>query len=128
MRLFRLPPTEALLRIALAFAFIYPALDAYNDPTSWLGYIPAFTISAFHVVSIPLKLSNVVLLHLFGLVEIILAVWVLFGRRVRTPALIMSIILFVIVLTNLDHSNFSVVFRDVSIAFAGLALFTLRRP
>lgn len=119
---FHLSPTEALLRIGLAFAFLYPPIDALIDPTSWLGYFPGFITTLFHLVSVPLKLSDVVLLHGFGLIEVVLAVWVLFGRRVRIPALIMALMLFAIVGFNLDPSNFSVLFRDVSIAFAALAL------
>lgn len=128
MRLLRLPPAEALLRISVAFAFLYPPVDALFDPVSWLGYFPSFVTNAFHLVSIPLKLSDVVLLHGFGVLEIVLAVWVLFGRRVRTPALVMAFILFVIVGFNLDPANFSVLFRDVSIAFAALALAFLPAP
>jgi uncharacterized membrane protein YphA (DoxX/SURF4 family) len=128
MRLFRLPPSEALLRIGLAFAFLYPAIDALFDPASWLGYFPPFVTGAFHLISVPLKLSDVVLLHGFGLLEVVLALWVLLGRRVRMPALIMALILFAIVGLNLDPSNFSVLFRDVSIAFAALALAVRRSP
>jgi uncharacterized membrane protein YphA (DoxX/SURF4 family) len=122
MRLLRVSPSEGLLRIAVAFAFLYPPIDALFDPTSWLGYFPGIVTQAFHVISIPLKLSDLVLLHGFGILEVALAVWVLFGRRVRIPALLMAFILFVIVGFNLDASNFSVLFRDVSIAFAALAL------
>ncbi len=122
MRLFRLSPSEALLRIAVAFAFLYPPIDALFDPASWLGYFPSFITNLFHTIAIPLKLSDVVLLHGFGLLEVALAVWVLAGKRVRIPALIMAVMLFAIVGFNLDPSNFSVLFRDVSIALAALAL------
>jgi uncharacterized membrane protein YphA (DoxX/SURF4 family) len=122
MRLFRLSSPEALLRIAVAFAFLYPPIDALFEPAAWLGYFPSFITNAFHTIAIPLKLSDVVLLHGFGLLEVALAVWVLVGRRIRIPALIMAALLFVIVGFNLDPSNFSVLFRDVSIAFAALAL------
>jgi uncharacterized membrane protein YphA (DoxX/SURF4 family) len=122
MRLLRLSPSEALLRIAVAFAFIYPPIDALFDPASWLGYFPSFITNAFHTIAIPLKLSDVVLLHGFGLLEVALAVWILAGKRVRIPALIMAVLLLIIVGFNLDPSNFSVLFRDVSIALAALAL------
>ena len=127
MRFPRVHPSEALLRVGLAFSFVYPAIDAYFDPASRLGYFPHYVISAFHVIAIPLKLSDVLLLHGFGLLEILLALWVLFGKRIQVPALIMAILLGVIVLTNLDPSNFSVVFRDVSIAFSALALALINR-
>jgi uncharacterized membrane protein YphA (DoxX/SURF4 family) len=122
MRILRVSPSEGLLRLAVAFAFLYPAIDAWFDPASWLGYFPGIVTQAFHIVSIPLKLSDLVLLHGFGLLEIVLALWVIFGKRVRIPALLMALILFVIVGFNLDPANFSVLFRDVSIALACLAL------
>lgn len=125
MRLLRVAPSEALLRIALAIAFLYPALAAIFDEASWLGYFPGFATDLFHLISVPLKLSDTVLLHSFGLLEVVLAVWVLFGKRVRTPALIMAFLLFLIVVLNLGQ--FSVLFRDLSIMFAALAL-ALRRP
>lgn len=129
MRLMRLSPSEALLRIGLAFSFLYPAIDAFFDPTTWLGYFPTFATDLFHLVAIPMKWSDVVLLHSFGVFEIVLAAWVLFGRRVRIPSLVMAVMLFAIVGFNLDASNFSVLFRDVSIAFAALALaLTRTRP
>lgn len=123
----RLSPSEALLRIAVAFAFLYAPIDAFFEPTTWLGYFPSFVVNLFHVISIPLKWSDVLLLHGFGVLEIVLALWVLFGKRVRMPAIIMALLLFAIVGFNLDPSNFSVLFRDVSIAFAALAL-ALRKP
>ena len=125
MRLLRVSASEGLLRVALAFAFLYPAIDAFFDPTSWLGYFPQFVTATFHTIAVPLKWSDVVLLHSFGLLEVVLALWVLFGRRIRVPATVMALMLFAIVGFNLDPSNFSVLFRDVSIAFAALALVSL---
>jgi uncharacterized membrane protein YphA (DoxX/SURF4 family) len=122
MGVLRVSAPEACLRIALAFAFLYPAIDAFIDPTSWLGYFPAFATAAFHTISIPLKWSDLVLLHAFGLLEIALALWVLIGRRAKLPAALMAFILLIIVALNLNASDFSVLFRDVSIAFAALAL------
>ncbi len=122
MHLFRVTPSEGLLRLGLAFAFLYPAIDAIFEPSSWLGYLPGIVTQAFHLVSIPLNLSDLVLLHSFGMLEVILAFWVTLARNVRIPAIMMAGILFVIVGFNLDPANFSVVFRDVSIALAALAL------
>jgi hypothetical protein len=127
MGLLRVPPPEALLRVAVAFAFLYPAIDALFDPTSWLGYFPPAVTGLFHLVSVPLKLSDTVLLHGFGLIEIALALWVLWAQNARVPALIMAAMLFAIVGFNLDPANFSVLFRDVSIAFSAVALALLPR-
>lgn len=123
MRLPRVSSSEWLLRIAVAFAFAYPAIDEIFDPASWLGYFPHFILATYDaLIGVPLKLSEVVLLHTFGLFEVALALWVLIGTRVRIPAVIMALVLFAIVGFNLDPSNFSVLFRDVSIALAALAL------
>lgn len=126
MWLLRVSPSEAMLRLALAFSFIYPAIAAVLDEPSWLGYFPGFATNLFHVISVPLKLSDTVLLHGFGLLEVALAVWVLFGRRVRIPAIIMGVILLVIVLTNLGQ--FAVLFRDVALVFVAVALALRRAP
>ena len=114
---------ELLLRIGVSFAFLYPAIDAIFNPTVWIGYFPHFVTSLYdQVIGIPFKLSDVALLHMFGLVEVALAVWLLAGRRVRVPALVMAFFLFLIVLVNLSWTNFLVLFGDISIALAALAL------
>ena len=61
MRLFSLPKTELLLRVAIAFSFIYPPLSALSDPDSWTGYFPPFLLDIAGT-------SDVLLLHGFGIV------------------------------------------------------------
>lgn len=112
----RVPLPQLLLRLAIAFSFAYPAIAAYFDPDAWIGYFPAF---------IP---SSILLLHVFGAVEIVIALWIVFGRRVVIPCVAAAIILLAIVAFNLNQ--FDILFRDVSIALAALALafVQLRRP
>lgn len=31
-----------LLRVGVAFAFLYPAITSWFEPYTWLGYVPAF--------------------------------------------------------------------------------------
>lgn len=100
------------LRVGAAVAFLYPPLAALNDPTSWEGYFPAFVRA--------LPVDTLYLLHGFGLIEVILALWVLSGWRIRVPAALMTIILAAIVI--LDFRDIAVLFRDVSIACLTLAL------
>lgn len=102
---------DLVLRIGLAFAFLYPPINAIFDPITWIGYLPSFVL-AFG--------SDIVLLHLFGAFEIVLALWILSGKRIAMPSFIAAGILVVIVLLNL--SSFDVVFRDLSIAAIALAL------
>lgn len=100
-----------LLRAGLAFAFLYPAVNALFDPYSWLGYFPAF----MHGI-----VPDAVLLHSFGAVEVILALWIVSGKHIFIPSAIATLMLLAIVLFNLQ--NFQVVFRDVSIAAMAAAL------
>lgn len=102
------PLPNLLLRAAVAFSFAYPPVAAVIDPDSWLGYFPAF---------IP---SSLVALHVFGALEIALALWILFGKRIFIPCMLAALILLAIVAFNI--SQFDILFRDVSIALAAVAL------
>jgi len=102
-----------LLRAALAFSFLYPPIAAWFDPFTWLGYIPHFATALW-------PFGNIVLLHSFGVLEIILALWVLSGRKIFIPSVLMGFILLFIVVTNTDQ--FDVLFRDLTIAGVAFAL------
>ena len=99
------------LRIGLAFAFLYPPLNALSDPYAWIGYFPPFTRG---------YVPDEALLHAFGVVEVAIALWLLSGWRIFWPSAIAATMLIGIVAFNI--SNFQVVFRDFSIAAIALAL------
>ncbi|MDB5225172.1 MAG: hypothetical protein JWL87_124 [Candidatus Adlerbacteria bacterium] len=101
-----------LLRVGVAFAFLYPALNALGNPDSWIGYFPPFLLNS----GIPSEL----LLHGFGALEVGIAVWLLMGRNLFWPAMAATVILVSIVLFNL--AQFEILFRDLAIAAASLAL------
>jgi uncharacterized membrane protein YphA (DoxX/SURF4 family) len=101
-----------VLRIGLAFAFLYPPYAALLDPQSWFGYFPRFIRE--------LPINSLVLLHGFGVIEVLLALWILSGCRIRLPAALAGLILLAIVFFN--SGTFDVVFRDLSIAAIALAL------
>ncbi|MGE5541055.1 MAG: hypothetical protein ACM3TU_02095 [Bacillota bacterium] len=113
MQLPRLSLSELLLRAALTLSFLFPPIDALFDPYSWVGYFP----TALSDLVAPHQL---ILLHTFGILEIALALWLLFSRRARIPALIMAVILLAIVAAN--TAQLSVLFRDVALALVALAL------
>ena len=100
------------LRIGVAFAFLYPPFAAIGDPVSWFAYFPAFIRN--------LPLPQDVILHGFSLVEVVIAVWILSGKRILIPSAAATLILLAIVACNLP--NFDVVFRDLSIACMSFAL------
>jgi uncharacterized membrane protein YphA (DoxX/SURF4 family) len=106
------------LRIGAAFAFLYPPFSAFfGDPYTWFGYFPAFLQG---------YVPDMVLLHLFGVVEIIIGLWILSGYKIFIPALGATAMLLGIVAFN--FSQFDVLFRDLSIAALTFALALMHMP
>jgi hypothetical protein len=108
---------DLLLRLGVAFAFLFPPVNAFIDPYSWVGYFPTVIRDIG---------PEMLLLHLFGIIEVAIGLWILSGKRIFYPSVAAVVILALIVLTNLG--DFQVLFRDVSVAFAALALAVLNRP
>ncbi len=106
--------TSLLLRAGVAFAFIYPAVAAYLDPISWIGYFPAF------IRDLAGTGNELVLLHTFGLSELAIAAWLLFGKRHLVPSALAALYLGAIVVLNAGQMD--VVFRDISILLMALAV------
>jgi len=104
--------TSLLLRLGVALAFLYPPISALMDSNAWIGYFPPFIAS--------LPIDELVLLHAFGVVEVIIALWILSGRKIFVPSILATAALLAIVVFNLGQ--FDVLFRDVSITFMTLAL------
>jgi len=105
-----------LLRIGIAFAFIYPAVAAFLDPTSWVGFMPDFILDVFgDNENIPLSI--------FGITEIFIAIWILTAKKVFVPCIIASVYLLAIVLFNL--ALLDIVFRDISILTMTMSLLLL---
>lgn len=101
-----------LLRIGVAFAFIYTAVAAYFNPLAWIGYFPVFLLDLFP--------NEILLLSLFGLSEIIIALWILSGKRIFIPSLLASLYLFLIVALN--WAVLDVIFRDIPILLMAITL------
>ena len=110
--------SDLFLRIALAFAFLYPAYGFWMNPNDWLGYIPAFVRNV--------GFSQDVLIMLIAGVHIIIALWILSGWRIFLPSLIAAVFLGSVVYFN--QNQLDVLFRDISLGLAALALaFSNRR-
>ncbi|HEY4502439.1 MAG TPA: hypothetical protein VJH21_01245 [Candidatus Paceibacterota bacterium] len=105
--------TLFLLRIGVALAFIYPAVAAFFDPFSWIGFFPSFLRDLFSG-------HETLLLHTFGITEVVIGLWILIGKKIFIPSLFASVYLALIVLLNL--SLLDIVFRDISIFAMALAL------
>lgn len=104
-----------LLKLGIAFAFLYPALLSFVDPSSWVGYVPVW-IDSF--------LPREIFLLIFSPIEILVALGVLFWDK-PLPSIIAGIMLVSIVVFN--YSELSTVFRDLSIALMAFALAFLHR-
>jgi hypothetical protein len=104
-----------ILRISLAFAFAFPAINAIFDSGSWVGYFPSF-LSGYA--------DPLIMLHAFGAFELALALWVLSGWKVQIPAAIMALMLLAIVMFNL--AQFQILFRDFAILGEALALMVMQ--
>ncbi len=102
---------EWILRASVAFAFAFPAIDAFWNPDSWFGYFPHF-LRGF--------VPDMVLLHSFGTLELAIAVWILSGRSIFWPSALASVMLVAIVV--FDNYQFEILFRDLAIAGAAAAL------
>lgn len=108
---------QLLLRIAIAGAFLYPAVAALMVPAAWLGYFPHFIIGI---------IPDAMLIIGWSLLEAVLALWILSGKNIFVPSLVAAILLFAIVVLNL--SLIDIVFRDVALALVALYLaLTARR-
>ncbi len=110
---------DLLLRIGVAFAFFYPPVSAFFDPYAWVGYFPPF------VNSLP-GIDSLMLLHIFGAIEIILGFWILFGKRIAYPSLIAAFMLAAIVVLNFNQMD--VLFRDIPILLMCVALYLNHAP
>lgn len=102
---------QILLRISIASVFLYAALAATLQPQNWLFYIPQF---AKNMVPAPLLLGG------FSLYQVVLSLWLLSGKKTLYAALLASLTLIGIIAVNL--SVMDIVFRDLAIFFAALAL------
>ena len=105
-----------LLRIGVAIAFLYPPLNALQNPDSWIGYFPHF----MHGIG---GIPDLYLLHAFGAIEVVIALWILSGKKIFIPSVLAAALLIAIVGFNLF--DFEILFRDLSIAFMALSLAVL---
>ncbi len=101
-----------LLRIGVAFAFIYPAIAAYFNPLAWIGFFPLFVRDFFP--------SDTILLGMFGLSEILIGMWLLAGKKIFIPSAIATLYLFGIIVFN--WALMDIIFRDIPILLTTLAL------
>ena len=99
------------MRVGVGFAFIYPATSAYLNPNDWIDFFPSFLTA---------QVPPQTLLLVWGAFEIVIALWILSGKKIFIPSALAALALLGVVFFNL--SVFDIVFRDLAIACMAAAL------
>ncbi len=102
------------LRVGIAFVFAYASVEIFINPQNFIKYTPQFVLDI-----VPLNLF----LYSFAVAEVVLSVWLLAGWKPEYPSIISVVLIVGIVVCNPEY--FQILFRNVAIAFAGLALLML---
>ncbi len=105
-----------ILRWGLAFVFFYAAIASVARPDRWIIYVPSFISSVIAPQSF---------LVVFSLYELILAGFLFSGKKMFWSSLLAVITFAAIVVV--DFSLITIVFTDIGLAFAALALFDVAR-
>ncbi len=113
----KIEKASLILRIALAFSFIYAAISSFISPQNWVGFIPDSLPGNF--------ITDNYYLIAFSVFEIILGLWLLSNKKPYYASVISAIVLFAITIVNL--SSIDIVFRDVSLFLAAVALSILAK-
>ena len=100
-----------ILRVGVAFAFLYAGIAGFLDPQAWVGWFPKFMRDI---------IPELMLLQIWGVYEIVTAIWILSSWKIFIPSSLASLSLLGLILFNL--SAMDVIFRDVTILCATITL------
>lgn len=103
-------------RFGIGFTFLYAAISGFLNPNAWIGFLPNF---------LTFIASKETLLPIFGVYEILLALWLFSNRKIFYAAILSALTAGGIVVFNLGALD--IVFRDIAIIFASLALAILTK-
>ena len=103
-----------LLRLGLAFVFIYAGIASFVNPSDWIGFFPLFLRNL---------LNNNLLLIGHSAFEVVLGLWLLTGKWPFYSSVISAVAIFGIIIFNLGSMD--IIFRDVAILFMALSLVLL---
>jgi len=105
------------LRLGLAFVFLYAGISALRSPAAWIAYVPNFIANIFDAKAV---------LDLISVAQIVLAVWLAWGKWACYAGALAFALLAGISFTNL--SSFVITFRDAGLALAAIAVTLLDWP
>ncbi|PIQ91740.1 MAG: hypothetical protein COV70_02090 [Parcubacteria group bacterium CG11_big_fil_rev_8_21_14_0_20_39_22] len=101
-----------ILKAGVAFTFVYAAIGGFMEPVAWIGFFPPFLND---------YIPSTTLLTIWGAFEIIIAGWLLFGKKIFIPSLIATLSLAGLIFFNWAGAR-DIIFRDVGIFATTLAL------
>lgn len=99
------------LKLGIAFAFIYAGVSGLVTPLNWTGYFPE---------SLRSVINSQTLILIWSIAEIALGIWIFSEHMLGLSSAIATVALIVVVLFNIPQMD--ILFRDISLAFAALAL------
>lgn len=105
-----------LLRLGLAFVFLYAAVSSLRHPLEWVGYLPTFATKT---------IAAITLIKLVAIYELVLSVGLISGKFLRYSALLCAVTLALIVLLN--PSQLLTTFRDIGLVFMAVALYFIAK-
>ncbi len=111
---------QVFLRLGLAFTLLYAAWSSFQNPLSWIGFLPSGVISL-----IPFQVTVQELLMALSIFQVGLAGLLLLGKQLVPASLAVSALLLGIIWFNLGAMD--ILFRDIGLFFAAIALALLAR-
>ncbi|MDO8470935.1 MAG: DoxX family membrane protein [bacterium] len=111
---------EFFLRFGLALVFLYAGVFGFLNPMDWIGFLPSWVKDMA-----PASLSDQNVLAVFSATEILMGLLLLFGIQVFLVSIVSSCMLLGIVVFNWGAMD--IIFRDIGLFFAALALMFLAR-
>lgn len=100
-----------VVRIGVAFCFLYAGIAGFIDPQAWVGWFPKFMREI---------ISENILMTVWGVYEIITGLWILSGKKIFIPSVLASLSLAGLIVFNL--SAMEIIFRDITILASTIAL------
>ena len=107
---------DFFLRVGLAITFLYVGIASFMDPISWIGFVPGF---------IEIIISAEKFLYIHSIFNVILALLLLFNKKIFYVANVSAVYLFGITVFNIGAID--IVFRDIGLFFMAVALVILSK-
>ena len=103
-----------LLRAGLCVVFLYAGIAALVNPENWIGFVPQW---------VNIFISRDIFLIMHGITDIVIGLWLISDFKPFWAGLIASLSLSSIIFVN--FTQLEIIFRDVAILSAALALMAL---